>query len=190
MIEISKKIFYSLWIGVILIMILLYLQNPEIITPNYIVEFISSYNNEIMLVYILISMVRGLFLIPSTPFVIVGGILFPDKLLLVLFLSMLGVMFSAVLLYYFSDILSFSNYFEKTNSKITKTWKARLQSKKSTYYVLAWSFLPIVPTDLICYLAGIVKMPFKNMLFGVFFGELILDIFYIYFGNSLFYSFL
>ena len=61
-----------------------------------------------------------------------------------------------------------------------------LQSRKSTWFVLAWSFFPLVPTDLICYVAGIVKMPFRSMFIGVFVGELTLDIFYVYFGASIF----
>lgn len=180
MLKKGKKIFYVLW-GVLLIYLLFrYIQNPEIASVNYIKNFISSYQGHILLVYIILSLIRGFFLIPSTPFVISGALLFPDKLPLVLLISMVGVMVSATSLYYFSDILGFSEYLEKKYPKKVEKWKGNLRSSKATYLVLGWSFFPLVPTDIICYVAGIVKMPYKYMFMGVFAGELLLNIFYVY----------
>ncbi len=61
-------------------------------------------------------------------------------------------------------------------------WTARLGSPYSTLFVLVWSFFPLVPTDLICYVAGIVKMPFKYLLIGVVVGESILVYCYVFLG--------
>lgn len=185
MIATGKKVFYGLWVLVIVLLIIAYIRNPIIATPDYIKTFISSYGSEMMLVYIGLTLVRGFFLIPSTPFVIGGGMLFPDQLLLVLGISMLGVMVSATALYFFSDSLGFSQYLESKYPKRIGSCKAKLQDYRATYFVLGWSFFPLVPTDLICYVAGLVKMPFKYLFIGVFVGELILDIFYVYFGSSL-----
>ena len=185
MLETGKKIFYGLWICIIIFLLYKYFQNPDIASPENIRNFIRSYGSEMMLVYIALTLVRGFFLIPSTPFVIGGGMLFPDKLYLVLLISMVGVMVSATALYYFSDILGFSNYLDAKYPKEIGKWKTRLQSQKATYFVIGWSFFPLVPTDLICYVAGIVKMPFKYMFVGVFVGELVLDIFYVNFGSNL-----
>ncbi len=183
MLKTGKKIFYILW-GVLLIYFLYsYLKNPEVLSVNYIKNCISSYKGQILLVYILISLVRGFFLIPSTPFVIAGALLFPDNLFMVLVISMAGIMISATSLYYFSDILGFSEYLEKKYPNKVKKWENKLQSSKATFLVLGWSFFPLVPTDIICYVAGIIKMPFKYMFMGVFIGELILVSFYIYSGT-------
>lgn len=135
-------------------------------------------------IYILLTFIRGFFLIPSTPFVIAGGLLFPDQLLLVLFISMSGIMFSTTALYYFSDLLGFSKYLNNRSSKIN-TWKSRLRSSKSIFFIAGWSLFPFVPTDMISYVGGILKTPFKNIFLGVFIGELILCSFYIYFGSSI-----
>lgn len=185
MIEKGKKVAYVIWLLFIIGLVIAYFKNPAIITPPYIVEFIQIFNGEMMLMYIALTLIRGFFLIPSTPFVICGALLFPDNLFLVLGISMIGVMFSATTLYYFSDILGFSKYFKTKKSKNIAEWEARLKSPKSIFFVTAWSLFPFVPTDLICYAAGIVKMPFKNMFIGVFLGELVLDIFYVYFGANL-----
>ncbi|TCP24596.1 putative membrane protein YdjX (TVP38/TMEM64 family) [Tenacibaculum skagerrakense] len=185
MLRTGKKIFYILW-GVLLIYFLYcYAQNPAIFSVEYLKSFISSYNDQILLVYIILSIVRGFFLIPSTPFVIVGALLFPDRLLLVLLISMIGIMLSATALYYFSDMLGFSEYLEKKYPNKVKKWESKLQSSKATWLVLGWSFFPLVPTDIICYVAGIIKMPYKYMFTGVFVGEIILVSFYIYSGGLL-----
>ncbi|SNR15383.1 TVP38/TMEM64 family protein [Tenacibaculum jejuense] len=185
MLKTGKKIFYILW-GVLLIYLLYrYIENPQIFSVDYIKDFISSYKEHIMIVYITLSCIRGFFLIPSTPFVIAGALLFPDQLLLVLVISMIGIMSSATSLYYFADILGFSDYLEKKYPKKVKKWESKLQSSKATYLVLGWSFFPLVPTDIICYVAGIIKMPFKYMFTGVFIGELVLVTFYVYCGAML-----
>ncbi|MEL6923060.1 MAG: VTT domain-containing protein [Bacteroidota bacterium] len=186
MLEKGKKIIYLLWLGVILGLLCVYLANPSIATPEYFVYFMGQFEYQMMTIYIVISMLRGFFMIPSTPFVIGGGLLFPDKLGLVLLISMIGIMFSATALYYFSDLLGFSKYLEKRNPAGIGKWKKRLQHPKATLLVTAWGFFPLVPTDLICYVAGIVKMPFRYMFIGVFAGELLLDICYVYFGAQLF----
>jgi len=186
MLKKGKLIAYILWGIILLCLIIAYFINPEIASPKYIVSFIREFKNEMLLIYIILTFVRGFFLIPSTPFVIGGGLLFPDNLFLVLVISMMGVMLSATTLYYFSDMLGFSKYLKKKFPDKIELWKSRLNSPKSTLFITAWAFFPFVPTDLICYVSGIIKIPFKNMFIGVFIGELVLDIFYVYFGANLF----
>lgn len=188
MIKTVQKITYILWIACVVVFAGFYIIYPHLFTAENLVEFIRSFESKILLVYILLSFIRGFFLIPSTPFVIGGGMLFPYMPTTILIISMLGIVFSATSLYYFSDMLGFSSFLESKYPKQIGVWKKRLQTKSGLYYVTAWSFFPLAPTDLICYVAGIIKMPFKYMILGVFLGELILDIFYIYFSANLFTS--
>jgi uncharacterized membrane protein YdjX (TVP38/TMEM64 family) len=159
---------------------------PEFFTPTYLFDFINKFHGEVLLIYILLSFFRGFFFIPSTPFVIVGGLLFPDELLLVLTISMAGIMFSATVLYYFSDLLGFSTYLDRKFPSKIELWKTRLESSKSIFFIAGWSLIPFVPTDLVCYVTGVMKTSFKNLFLGVFIGELILCSIYIYFGASIF----
>ena len=180
-----KKIFYAIWILLVVSLVIASLVKPEILKPSYIRDFIKSYNNEMLLIYIALTFLRGFFLVPSTPFVIAGGMLFPDKLFLILLISMIGIVLSATSLYYFSDLLGFSKYLEKKYPNEVITWKRRLKDPKAILFVIGWAFLPVVPTDLICYVAGIVKMPYKHMIAGVFLGEIILVSFYIFYVSQL-----
>ncbi|MCB0649929.1 MAG: VTT domain-containing protein [Saprospiraceae bacterium] len=186
MIKKAKIVIYSLWILLIIGALLTFALRPEVASPEYIVRLISRFSNEMLLAYIVVTIGRGFFLIPSTPFVIGGAILFPDNLFLVLVISMIGVLFSATALYYFSDLLGFSKYLEKKYPKGVERWKERLQHPRAALFVLGWAFFPFVPTDLICYVAGIVKMPYRFMFIGVFLGELTLNVFYVYFGGGIF----
>ena len=51
--------------------------------------------------------------------------------------------------------------------------------------VIAWSFFPLVPTDVICYVAGIVKMPYRYLILGVLIGEVVLIYLYVFYGTGL-----
>jgi len=168
MIKKVQQITYFLWIACVVIFAGCYLCYPNSFTAENLVLFLQSFESKILLVYIILSFFRGFFLIPSTPFVVGGAMLFPSMPFTILVISMLGIVFSATSLYYFSDMLGFSSFLEEKYPNQVVTWKTRLQAKHGFYYVTAWSFFPLVPTDLICYVAGIIKMPFKYVIAGVF----------------------
>lgn len=184
MLKSFKIIFYIFWSTAVLALVIFYFVRPDLMTVEALSDFISSYESEMLLIYVILTLVRGLFLIPSTPFVLAGVVLFPEHPVFMIIISMIGIMLTSAALYYFSDILGFSNYLEKKHPSGVEKWKQRLNNPKSTLFVIGWSFFPFVPTDLICYVAGIVKMPFRYMFLGVFTGELILVTFYVYFGSS------
>ena len=179
----GKQLFYGLWLLVILYLIYSYLMDPSVLEVENLKRFMHSYGDNMLLVYVTVSLIRGFFLIPSTPFVLLGGLLFPEHKMMVLIISMIGVMFSATTLYYFSDALGFSRFLESKSSKKILRWKEKLQKPRAAYFVTAWSFFPLVPTDLICYIGGIVKMPFRYVFLGVFIGELLLNIVYVYWSE-------
>jgi uncharacterized membrane protein YdjX (TVP38/TMEM64 family) len=144
-----------------------------------------QYGPVALLIYVFISMFRGFFLIPSTPFVLAGVAMYPEDPILVITISMAGILFSATLLYYFSQRLGFSTYLErKYPSAITAT-KELLSGNKATFFVAGWSFFPLVPTDVICYVAGMMKMPFYKMMLGLFIGEMVLVSAYVYLGKGI-----
>ena len=188
MLKKGKILIYVIWIGFLIGLLITYLLNPELITAHNLVAFIQKFKGEMLLIYMLLTLIRGFFLIPSTPFVIGGGILFPNQLILVLLISIIGVLFSATALYYFSDLLGFSNYLESKFPRKITFLKKKLNTPKSTLLIACWSVFPFIPTDIICYVAGILKTPIKNVLLGVFIGEAILCSLYVYFGATIFNS--
>lgn len=110
-------------------------------------------------------------MIPSLPFIILGTLLFPENPFLVLLISMFCITLSAINIYFFSDYLGFSQIFER---KYDLQKYKNLVDKHGFWVILAWSFFPFVPTDVICYVAGAMKFDFRKYILAVFFGEFII----------------
>lgn len=171
-----KKIVLGTWISFIVAAIVLYLLFPKEFTARGIKEYIAQFNTVAIVVYALICLIRGLFLIPSTPFVLAGALLFPDKLWLVFIISIIGILGSGTFIYYAAQFLDFG---EKKAKKIIKiNEKIR---KHGFWIVLVWAFFPIVPTDLICYVAGKARINFWKYITALFIGEALLIAFYLRF---------
>jgi len=159
--------------------------NPSLLTPESIQSTVLNYGATAFWIYILLSMVRGFFLIPSTPFVLAGVAMYPDDPAIVISISMVGILFSATLLYFFSKKLGFSGYLERKYPSGINATKELLNGNRAMMFVAGWSFFPLVPTDVICYVAGLIPMPFTKMILGLFIGELVLVSCYVYLGRGL-----
>jgi uncharacterized membrane protein YdjX (TVP38/TMEM64 family) len=182
--ETRKKIMLGVWGGLILIALILLIIHPEWFTHESITTFVKQYEGAMLLVYFLISVGRGMFLIPSTPFVIAGGALFPDNLWMVFLISMAGVMAGSAFIFYFTEFLGVDKLLEKKfASKMDRTRAA--MDKYGFWVVVGWSFFPAVPTDLIAYVAGISRMKPWKFFLGVFLGELPIVAFYAFTGKAL-----
>lgn len=133
--------------------------------------------------YLVLSCLRGFFLIPVTYFIIAGIIIFPPLPLYIL--TMIGVMVSSVSVYYFSEYLDLDKYFKDKYEKQINKLK-EIITKNELPIVTAWSFFPFLPTDLMCYVCGSLEIPIKKFLFGVLLGEGIACYLYIFLGKELF----
>lgn len=174
-----------LWIFSILFGIIYALFYPDTFTAQNITLFLEQFGSYIWVGYVFITFMRGVFLFPSTPFVIAGAILFPKQLLIVGLISIVGILFSATLLYFFADKMGFGDYLlHKYPNKIEKV-KTQLNTKKGKWLVALWALFPLVPTDIICYVAGLVQMKYYYMIGGIFMGELALVGLYLFLFHHL-----
>src|SRR5690242_14306537 len=110
--KLTRVTLLFLWATLILTAVALYLSRPTEFTATNIAAFIHSFENEILIVYLAISALRGFTLLPSTPLVLAGTMLYPDQPWLVLAISMSGILISSSLIYFFSEALGFTHYFE------------------------------------------------------------------------------
>ncbi len=180
-----RKIGIALWLAVIAGGIGSYLWDPGAFTAANIAAFLERFENTIWLVYLIFSIFRGFTLLPSSPLVVAGTILFPAQPFAVLTVSLVGIILSSSLIYYFSDHLGFSDFFESHKPELTHRIKQKLEHPLGFLFVAAWAFFPLVPTDLVCYLAGTTRMNFAKFITAVFAGEMTLCVIYIYFGGFL-----
>ena len=179
-----QEILKWLWISVITITIIIYLLNPSLFSNDTIAAFIAKFSGYAWGTYFLIHLLRGFVLLPSTPLIFAGIILFPNQLIWVLVVSLIGILSSSLLIYYCSDKLGFSNLFKNKKAKL-RVIEEKLSGKRGFYYILLWAFIPIVPTDLICYVSGALKVRLPVFVSSIFLGELVLCSIYI-FGASTF----
>jgi uncharacterized membrane protein YdjX (TVP38/TMEM64 family) len=170
---------------IILSGIVSYLVWPDFFTPKNIAALLEKFQGEALLIYLGISIVRGLTLLPSTPLIIAGTLLFPQQPWVVLGVSIFGILVSSSMIYWFSDLLGFGEFFETRKPEHVKKIRARLEHPTGIFFVMLWAFFPLVPTDAVCYVAGSIRMHFGKFLGAIFIGELILCACYIFGGGYL-----
>lgn len=180
----KKQILFGIWLLLIAAAVSLYFIFPEYFTQKAIQNGLESYQGPLLLGYIAISLVRGIFFIPSTPFVLAGALIFPDHPWTVLLISISGVLAGSSYVYFFTEYLEIEKLIRKNFEQRFEKVKNGM-AKYGMGIVVVWAFIPVVPTDLISYTAGVTRMPYLKFALGILLGELPLVALYIFFGGSI-----
>ena len=130
-------------------------------------------------VYLALGCVRGFTLIPVTSLLLIGLLFFPPVPLFVLTLA--GIIVSSTSIYYFSEALHLEEVFARQADRMNRV--RALLNRYGFPLIALWSFLPFAPTDLICYLSGVLRIRFWVMLAGVALGEGLICAIYIMIGS-------
>ncbi|MCQ1535792.1 TVP38/TMEM64 family protein [Methanosarcina sp. KYL-1] len=172
-----KRFVFTFWLLLIMGGIATYLLFPEKINLSFLGELSGEHHFAALTIYFLILSARGLTMVPSTPLLLAGILLFdPTELFAV---NMAGILSSSAIVYYFSKYLGFDIYFETKYGKYTHKIRKGLEDKELPI-IVGWSFFPLVPTDLIVYVGSGLKINVFKCLLGVFIGEAVLNAFYIF----------
>jgi len=180
-----RRIALGLWVLLMLTLAVLYAVNPDLVRPERLVEVLRQSGQPVLLGYVVLSVVRAFTLIPSTVLVVVGTLLFPDRPGFVMISSLGGVVASAVLIYFFFEFLGLGELIERTQARRVR-WLEQQMHQKGFWLVVGWSAFPFVPTDVICYVAGTLRMHLGKFAAGVALGELPIVGFYVWTGSVLF----
>ena len=178
----KKKTFF-IWLTMTFVLLIFFGLNKEYIDILLIQEFVGQNKIFIAIIYVFLLSILGLFFIPSTPFAMAGVILFSP--LEAYLLNLIGIVTPSFIVYHFAKFLSLDKVFEKKYPNKIKKLKGALQNKELPIIAI-WSFLPIVPTDMIIYVASTLKISIKKSILGVIIGEGTLNLFYIFFTGSIF----
>ncbi len=174
--KIRKKSFY-VWIGAIVLLLILYFINREWFDISFLKSFVDDHKYAVIAVYLTILTLIGLTFIPSTPFAMAGLLFFPAIEAYVI--NMIGIITSTALVYYFTRYLGLDKWIEaKYPTQIEKTRKAL--TNKELPIIIAWSFFPVVPTDLIIYVGSSLRISYLKCVIGVLIGEGVLNALYIF----------
>jgi uncharacterized membrane protein YdjX (TVP38/TMEM64 family) len=171
----------AVWALVLLGGAWLYLTRAELLRDDVLVLSAES-TLLAATVYFLFGCIRGFTLIPVT-YVIPFGLLFLSPTLQ-LVLTMGGILVSSASIYYFSEHLRLAGYFETHHARHLERLRGWLR-RWELPIVIGWSVFPFVPTDLICYVCGALRVDVRKMLAGVLVGEGAICAAYIYLGRHL-----
>lgn len=179
------KHFNTLWLVVVAVLLLLLAFNPTVVSRESISALLGQLGTSALIVYILLSLTRALIMMPSTPFILAGAISFPEMPVLVFVISYIGIVVGTLLIYSFPAFGNYDEYLEARYPRQIGVIKEKMQGRHSFMIVIGWSFFPLVPTDLICYVAGIAKMSYRKLAAAVVIGELPIVTFYVFAGVEL-----
>lgn len=175
----------TVWIIVVALMLGSWLIYPDWLSRGSISGFLNQMGPMALIAYVLLSLTRSLLLIPCTPFVLAGAMSFPQWPLLIFIISLAGVVVGASLVYSFPSFGGYDKLLEKKYPGKIAFLKQKMQSKYAFLFVTGWSFFPLVPTDAVCYVAGMAKMPLRKMLLALIIGEFPLVTAYVLLGGGI-----
>lgn len=181
-----KRLLAWFWAAIIVSLLVYVAFHPQLLSVEYMQEQLSTQQFNMWVFYVALLVFRGFVMLPITPFLFLGLALFPETKWLVVVLTMMSIFISATFFYYFSVKMGFHQYFERKYPKMTAKIESRLEHPQALWIVAFWSFFPFTPTDVICYVAGMVQMRFRLLIIGVLIGQLPLNIIYAYFGSFFF----
>jgi len=168
------------WIvGVVLALYLVFFQRDLILTHLQAATTTSIVTGGAL--YLLLGCLRGFTLIPATSLVLVGIIFFPPWPLFLL--TLVGILASSASIYYFAGALHLEDLLRQKHAHHLDRVRALL-NRYGLPMIAAWAFFPLAPTDLICYLAGVLRIRIWICLLGVAIGEGAICAIYIFFGQA------
>jgi uncharacterized membrane protein YdjX (TVP38/TMEM64 family) len=130
--------------------------------------------------YLLIGALRPFTLVPGTFPILVAMPFFDPWVLLALTLVCIAV--SSTICYWFAEALHMDELVERKYPNHIRKLKSLLQ-KYQLPIIIGWSFFLFLPTDVLCYVCGSLKINFKKFLFGILIGEGTVYAIYIFLGD-------
>lgn len=179
-----RKIIKYVWVLVIVLSLTSYLLFPEYFTAEALRNWIAGNHQLLIIIYVILVLVRSVMFIPSTAVLVMGISLFPEQTAFLFIVNMLGIIAGSLLLYYASNLFDVNSLFGSGKQEQLTKIKEKI-NRYGFSIVLGWSFFPFVPTDLICYVAGLTKMRLTKFLAAVIIGESVLVLIYLLSGKEL-----
>lgn len=174
------RIINYLWVLAAAVVFVAWLLDPSLFTQDAIAARIEDWGRWMLAGFIGLSLARGFFLVPSTPVVLTGGVLFPESLPLIFVISLAGIVLSATAIYYLPGVGGYDDLLERKYPTQIIRVKRLLATPYAFWVVAGWSFFPLVPTDVICYAAGLLGMSYRRMIAALLLGEVPLVLGYLF----------
>jgi uncharacterized membrane protein YdjX (TVP38/TMEM64 family) len=175
-----RKTVLVLWLALLATALYIYAFHRESL-QGLLLEISDSPPVWVPVVYLALGCIRGFTLIPATYLVVAGMLVLPPVPLFAL--TVAGIIVSSAAVYYFAEAMRFDRFFERRYGPQVARLRALLL-RRELPIVIAWSFFPLAPTDLICYVCGALKVDVKKCLLGVTLGEGGICAIYVFLGGQ------
>jgi uncharacterized membrane protein YdjX (TVP38/TMEM64 family) len=173
-----RRLVLTLWLAVVAIAVLTYVFQRDAM-QQFLLQLSTAPPVWAYTSYLILGCLRGFTLVPATYLLLVGLFVLPP---LPLFgLTLVGIVVSSAAVYTFAERMRLDRYFESHYPRQVARLRALL-ARRELPIVIAWSFFPIAPTDLICYVCGALRVDLKKCLFGVTVGEGAICAVYVFLG--------
>lgn len=167
------------WLAVIATSLSLYFFFPDLFAPENIRRYFFDNLVIGLLGYFIISTLRGFTLIPSTPIVLAGILVFPPVPLFLV--NQMAVYSSSAIVYLMARQFRFDHYFHDRYPNQVRRLTVLLQ-RRELAVISVWGFMPVVPTDMIVYVCSVLRIKLWKTLLGVSIGEGVICALYIFGG--------
>ncbi len=182
-----RRVVFVLWIGVIAIGLYLnwrYLAIDFEGTLEIVRQYVQDNFAIVVLLYLIVISLRGLVFLPSTPVLLIGVVIFPPWQNY--WLNLIGIVLSSFIVITAIQRFGFANSLERLRASSPAYHRMELQlARFGPPIIVGWSFFPLVPTDLIVYLATLIRMRTATILLSVLAGEAVLMAIYVFGGSAL-----
>lgn len=172
-----KFLMIVIWAALLYIFFRLNLLNSNLGSLN---KFFSISNNYKELIFIALSSLRIVALIPSIVFIIIGGLMFNpiDGFAL----NLISIILSETIVYMTSNILVESRIHNYIVNKYPKLYEVLL--KNNTKILSIGILCPIAPSDAICFLASSTGLSYRKFIFIVITANTPMILLYSFMGYS------
>jgi uncharacterized membrane protein YdjX (TVP38/TMEM64 family) len=175
----TRRVLFLLWLALLASALYLYGFHRGAL-QRLLLQLSDSPPSWVYAVYLALGCVRGFTLIPATYLVVAGMLVLPPWPLYGL--TVVGIIISSAAVYSFAELMQFDQFFMKRYAPQVAQLRA-LMARRELPIVIAWSFFPIAPTDLVCYVCGALKVDLRKCLLGVTIGEGAICAIYIFLGG-------
>ena len=176
-----RRALLATWVTVVAAALYLYFFQREFVQSE-LQGALSTSTVVASVLYVVLGSLRALTLVPATFLLFIAMPFFTPWLLLALTLP--GIAVSSSICYFFADALRMDEVFERRYPEQIKTL-TRLLQKHPLSITIGWSFMLFLPTDLICYVCGSLRINYAKFIIGVLIGEGAVYAIYIYLGSRI-----
>jgi uncharacterized membrane protein YdjX (TVP38/TMEM64 family) len=175
--KISKLLIIAVWAGLIYILFRLDLLTGNIDNLN---QFFNSCGDYKALIFIALSSLRIVALIPSAVFMVLAGVIFNP--LEGILLTLISVMLSETIVYITSKVLVSSGIQNLLINKYPRLYELLL--KNNTKILAIGILCPIAPSDVACFLASSTGLTYRKFILTVVIANMPMTMLYGFLGNS------